>query len=491
MRQNLAAVALLLAGAAAVRSPMQAAAQGSLRYTVELEGLRETAQRLELRMPGWRLLALERGAGLDTDYLAFGLSSAWLALGPVAPRGLLRALADPLTYSPNSEVFAEPTGFRLEGALQGASRRGLWLEPLPGCLGLFALHRPPESAQPWTAGPFGGGALGLVQAGAAACLRRPASRQVSPPGRSPAWRPAFTEARALALLSLPPAPVPDSSPQDWLYERPPFPGGSLLHLAGSLRRESGAAGGRLACFLLGAASGGQRVPAGLLGLWRLAAEGGTWSAQGLLGACTADYRQPEGELYPGAWAAGLRLELRPWPALCLAGCWQCRVDRPPPVPEGTLPKTEEGGLSARLELPLRAGGCLEARAEANRRAKYAADGAVQPSAGAGLDLALRGKPGSLGLILRGDWKEDGTELRGQLCGERRGVRAQAGAAGRRSAGSAASGFHWRPFGRLELSGQDFLFWISAGGAGEVMSLGWSASQRLSVSPTSRTSRSRR
>ncbi len=220
-------------------------------------------------------------------------------------------------------------------------------------------------------------------------------------------------------------------------------------------------------------------------------ERGTWSAQGLLGACSADYRPPEGELYPGAWAAGLRLELRPRPALRLAGCWQCRVDRAPPVPEGNLPKTEEGGLSARLELPLRAGGCLEARSEAVVRAKYAVDGGVQPSAGAGLDLALRGKPGSLGLVLRGDWKEGGAELRGQLCGERRGVRAQAGAAGRQTAGPAASGFRWRPFGRLELSGKDFLFWVSAGGAGEMVSLGWSASQRLPASPTSRTSRSRR
>jgi hypothetical protein len=303
--------------------------------------------------------------------------------------------------------------------------------------------------------------------------------------------PARAEAQLLTLLSQPPASGPALSPEDWLGEHPPFPGGNLLHLGGSLRLEAG--DGRLACLLLAAASGGQRVPAGLLGLWRLEAEAGAWSAQGLLGACSAEYRLPEGELYPGAWAAGLRLEARAGQAFRLAGSWRRRVDRPPAVPEGNLPGTGEGKLAARLEVPLRAGGRLEARAEASARGDYAAEGGVERSAAGGLDLALRGNPGGLGLELRGSWKEDGAELRGQLWGERRGVRVRAGARGQAVSAQAASVFRWRPFGRLELAGKDFLFWISAGGgdSGRETSLGWSASQRLPASPTSRTSRSRR
>ena len=473
MRGNHAVAALLLSWAAAVRSPVQPAAQGSLRCTVELEDTARTALRLELRTPGWRLLALERQAGLDPEYLAFGLGSAWCALGPLAPRGLLRELADPLGFSPGSEVFAEPTGFRLEGALQGSCRRGLWLEPLPGRLGLFAVHRAPEAAEPWLGGLFSRGPPGLLQAGGALRLRRPGRMEV----------------QALALWSLPPAQ--DAPAQEWLDERPGFPGGGLLHLGGSLRLEPPP--GRLACRLLAAASGGKRVAPGLLALGRLDAEGGAWAVQGLLGACTADYRLPEGELYPGAWAAGLRLELRPRPALRLSGSWRCRVDRPPATPEANLPGTREGELSVGVEVPLPAGGRLEAGAEAGGRAKYAADGAVEESAGAGLELALGGKAGRIDLELRGGWKEGEAELRGQLGGERRGVRVLAGAAGSTDGRAAASGFRWHPFGRIELSGRDFLFWLSAGGGdnGREVSLGWSAAQALGKSPTGSTSRSRR
>ncbi len=481
MRKKLAAVALLLCGGAASRGLMQSAAQGSLRYTVELEGLREAAQRLELRAPGWRLLALERGIGLDPHFLAFGLECPWFAAGPLAPRGLLRALADPLGYSPASGVFSEPAGYRLEGALQGASRRGLWLEPLPGRLGLFLVRRPPQEAGAWGAGLLDGGPLGLVQAGGAATLL---------------WdglAAGLVEAQMLALLSRPEPDWRCESPisSEWFFEHPPFPGGSLLHLGGALRLEAG--GGRLACCLMAAASGGQRVPAGLLGLWRLEAEGRGWNAQALLGACSEEYRLPQGEPYPGAWAAGLRLEVRPKPALRLEANWRRRIDWPPAAPEGGLPGTQEGGLSARLAVPLRAGGRLEARAAAEARAKYAADGGVEGSAAADLGLELRGAPGSLAVELSGDWGVGGGGLRGQLCGERGRVRLLVGASGQAAAGRAASGACWRPFGRLELAGEAFRFWLSAGagdGSREI-SLGWSAVQALSKSPTARISRSRR
>ena len=487
MRKKLAAVALLLCAGTTVRSPMPLAAQGSLRYTVELEGLRETAQRLELRAPGWRLLALERGAGLDPDFLAFGLECPWAAAGPLAPRGLLRALSDPLGYSPASGVFSEPAGFRLEGSLQGTSRRGLWLEPWPGRLGLFLVRRPPGQAEDGGAGLSNGGSPGRVQAGGSVTFRWPGPGAVR------------AEAQVLALLSRPEpdwrseSPISPSSDasSEWFFEQPPFPGGSLLHLGGVLRLDVD--GGRLACYLLAAASGGQRVPAGLLGLGRLEAQGGCWNAQGLLGACSRDYHLPQGEPYSGAWAAGARLEVQPRPALRLAGSWQRRVEWPPAAPEGYLPGTREGELSARLAFPLRAGGRLEVRAAAEAGAQYATDGQTEQSAGAGLDLELLGNPGRVELQLRGERKEDGAKLRGQLCGERGAVRVQVGAAGPPGGGQEASGFCWRPFGRLELSGKGFRFWFSAGKgeSGREISLGWSAVQALPKSPTVRISRCRR
>jgi hypothetical protein len=69
----------------------------------------------------------------------------------------------------------------------------------------------------------------------------------------------------------------------------------------------------------------------------------------------------------------------------------------------------------------------------------------------------------------------------------------AGVAGSAGGRVAAGGLRWHPFGRLELSGRQFLFWFSAGGGdegGEVR-LGWSAAQALGKSPTGSTSRSRR
>jgi hypothetical protein len=286
------------------------------------------------------------------------------------------------------------------------------------------------------------------------------------------------------------------STSEWFHERPPFPGGGLLHLGGSLRLQ--ASGGRLACLLLGAASGGQRIAPGLVGLWRMEAQGlagcarGTWSVSALLGACTEGYRLPDGNLYPAAWAAGLDVELRPRPALRLAGGWQRRIDRPPAVPEGFFPGTEQGELSARLTVPLRAGSRLEARTEARARVRYAADGAVDGSAAGELGLRLCGRQGRLDLELKADWTGEGIGLRGQLGGERRGVRLQAGAAVRPPA-LGASAACWRPFGRLELDGKDFLFWLSAAGgdAGGEVSLGWSAAQALPKSPTVNTSRARR
>jgi hypothetical protein len=502
------------AGGLPAHSPMLGPAQRSLRYTVELEGLRELTQRLELRAPGWRLLALERGAGSAPGFPDLGLECPWAAAGPLAPRGLLRALSDPLGYSPASGVFSEPAGFRLEGGMQGASRSGLWLEPLPGRLGLFLVRRRPEGAEDPRSWLLGEGSRGLVQAGGCATFRwpgldRPAGRaspeSASHAGRAKVWPPGFApalraEAQALAVFSHPEAdgrvasPASGASascPQEWQRERPPFPGGGLLHLGGALRLEAGE--GRLGCCLLAAASGGQRVPAGLLGLWRLEAEGRLWSLRALLGTCSRDYRLPQGEPYPGAWAAGLRLEAQPCPQLRLQAGWQRRIDWPPAVPEGQLPGTEQAQLGARLAVPLRGGGRLEARAAAEAGARYAADGGVEASAATDLGLQLSGLPGSLALELRGNWEDGAAGLRGQLGGERGGVRIQVGAAGQLSPGSAAPAGRWRPFGRLELTGEGFRFWFSAGGgdSGRDVSLGWSAAQGLPKSPTVRISRCRR
>jgi hypothetical protein len=483
MRNKLAVVALLVAGSAAGQSPMQSAAQGSLRYTTELEDWRENAHRLELRIPGWRLLAVERGIGLEPEFLALGLASPWCALGPLAPCGLLRELADPLGYSPGSEVFAEEAGFRLEGSLEGASRRGLWLEPFPDSLGLFALGVPTQHRNAGGAGLFGGAPLGLVQAGGVTRFRWPAagrqSGRISTPGSA--------EVEALALLSLLAFTAPAAGAQDWLCERPPFPGGKLAHLAGRLRLEA-EEDGRLACIILSAASGGQRVLPGAFGLCALEAAGKAWNAQGLFGVCSPDYRTPEGGLYSGAWTTGLSLQIRPWGAWRLDGSWRRKVDRPPAAPARNLPGTEEGELGVRLEVPLRAGGRMEVEADALARARYAADGGVEPAVNGGLEAYLRGKRGRLGLELRGTWTQDGRELRGLLLGQCGKVLLCVGAAG-----GGAPGVVVRPFGRLELAGEASLFWLSVGGGdtGKEVSLGWSVSQAWPVSPTTSTSRSRR
>lgn len=477
MRSKLAVCLLCLAGGA-----VGAQGRGSLHYTVELENLQETAERLELRTAGWRVLAVERRLGLEPEYLAFGLACPVAAFGPLAPRGLLRALVDPLGYSPGSEVFAERAGYRLEGSLEGTSRRGLWLEPLPDRLGLFALHSPP--------GPSGSGSAGPVQAGGVALIRLPALGSVltGDAGSVRDAAPARAEVEALALLSL---PFPAGGPPDWLRESAPFPGGKLAHLGGSVRLEAGAGDALLACCLLGAASGGQRVTPGLFSLLELEAARRSWRAIGLAGACTEGYRAPDGGLYRGAWAAGLRLEAQPGPGWWLAGSWQRRIDQPPAAPGSSLPGSQEGELLARMEALLAAGGRLEAKAGAQARASYAANGGVQRSAHGVLEVGLRRKETGLALELQGAWDEAGGELRGLLRGQKGGCRVEVGAAGDVPPRPSGSDRPLRPFGRLELAGRNYHFWVSVQESGEEVSLGWSAAQALPVSPTSRTSRSRR
>jgi hypothetical protein len=446
---------LALAGAGAA-----AQGHGRLRYTARLEELEVLRQRLELEGAGWRLLALDARRGLASVYQAVGLETPWLLLGPVEPCGLLRELANPLGFQPGSGAFIEASGLRLEGSLDGTSRRGLQLEPLPDRLGLYAVR---SRSLPLALG-------GMLQL--------------------PFCRAGQLE--ALAQVALPAQPA---VAEEWFAAQPPYPGGPLLHLSARIRLACPANPPEPAGPVLSwsaAMSTGPRIRPGLYSRLSAGLEAGRAAGEALLGICGTGYHTPEGGDGLTGTQLACRLRLGPRTGTRLQADWSRQVGRLPPMPAAAaaaaLPDSERWSL--RLWLLSRRGNGktigLEATGELG--SSWGSDGVARREACGSLELKLESGLREEVLGAAASWQSDGVNrLRGYASHRSGALLLQAGLELDPACPQAGE-----LFAAAELTGRRLGLSLRLRAALEQpaeLTLGWSAAQELGKSPTSRTSRS--
>lgn len=76
----------------------------------------------------------------NLELKTLGFSSPWFIIGPVNRYGLLREIYNPLGYSPASDVYAEKTGFKLNGSFSYSQYQGLVLNPLPSYISFYLIN---------------------------------------------------------------------------------------------------------------------------------------------------------------------------------------------------------------------------------------------------------------------------------------------------------------------------------------------------------------
>jgi hypothetical protein len=194
------------------------------------------------------------GNGIGHSVLALGAGLSWLRFGPLLPRGMLRMVADPLSFSAWSGVFDERTGLVLDSALR-TPRVGVLLMPVAEYCGLFCRRG--------GAGDMEYGAFGRLPLGTAAA------------------------AECVLLAS---RPDPAAAPDDWYLARSPFPGGDLTHFAARFVLDSPSLDFSCAA---GASSARFAAPGAFSTLWL---RGRLPELEGalLLSGATPGYRAPDG-----------------------------------------------------------------------------------------------------------------------------------------------------------------------------------------------------
>jgi hypothetical protein len=372
--RGLALALLVLVGAGApAQSP------GRLRYSARLEDLEVLRQRLELETGSWRLLALDARRGLKPIYQTVGLEAPWLLLGPVEPRGLLRELANPLGFLPGSSAFTEASGLRLEGSLDGASRRGLQLEPLPDRLELYAAR---SRSLPLAFG-------GILQTSL---------------GRA-------GQAEALAQVAL---PEKSAAAEEWFAAELPYPGGPLLHLAGRIRlgcppNQPEPAGPFLAWSA--ALCAGPRVAPGLYSRLGAGLEARQAAGEALLGVCDTNYRTPEGGVGPQGTQLACRLRVGPPTGTHLQADWNRQIGRPASGPARAssvcLPSSERWSLRLWLEARRSRTKRLGLEAAGELGAEWGTDGVPQRNARGALELRIESGRRKQTLGACAAWQEHG------------------------------------------------------------------------------------
>jgi hypothetical protein len=303
-----------------------------------MEGPAGHGFRCELSDAGSRLLLAYQGEGppgaAAPGCFAFGLSTPWIRIGTLSPAGLIRETANPLGYGPESDVFSEETGFRLDGSVSSPQRAAVLLMPVPGRVGVF-----------YRVGPGGRGQAG--------CFAR------SEPGHRLA-------VEGLAAVA---APAAAGQQEEWFPRLSPFPGALVAQYAARLLMDLP---GAAASATLGL-SGGERRPPGAFLHAGLRMGDDSASAALLLGLADGNYTTLSGEgCFERLSARGTFAIRRPSGAVEL----RCSLDvgQPRFAPARYLPTAGSVGASIERERPLGAVGSVTARIEAERSVHIEPDG---------------------------------------------------------------------------------------------------------------------
>jgi hypothetical protein len=260
---------------------------------------------------------------------AIAVETPWLVAGPLQPAGLLREVQNPLGFSAGSSVFQERTGLSLDLSILGG-RTCFACLPIPGALGLFCLPMTDESL-----------AIGLfVSAAPAAWLGMEAEIQVEDV-------------------------APAGAATEWFPDRPAFPGGALVQLAGRIRaRVPGfAACGTIGCSLA------ETAPPG--GFFHLESEykNGPAEVALLVGAAGEGYRTPAGRTVGAQWRVSGKVGLHGRDDSVEVGC-VIDIRRPVFVPRAYLAEAEALSAGWERDFQLTRGLKASARVEARKEISF-------------------------------------------------------------------------------------------------------------------------
>jgi hypothetical protein len=221
-----------------------------------------TATRWEIREPptlrfsvftsDFKASLVETGAGI----VEVGIAVPGVSIGPLAPLGLLRELANPLAFGAGSEVFAEAPGFRMDFT-QPEAEPGLLCAPAPGTLGVYAV--------PLACGGENYGWYGRAAASSGDAVEG-----------------------ALSVSR----PRTGAGGDDWYLSHAVFPGGTVLNAAARLVRRAGPE----SFVMTAGASAGERGMPDVFSHLLFSESGDGIDCAMLFGAAGPGYRTPKGSI---------------------------------------------------------------------------------------------------------------------------------------------------------------------------------------------------
>ncbi len=262
----------------------------STRVTVDNQFIRseEIRNRFEFQSGESVLVGTDIRRNNEVEYQAIGFSSPYLRAGPLALKGLLREIFNPLAYGPGSSVFQERPEIRLEKSFSGSSKTGIVFDPVPDHAECFLFH-----------------SSGVTKAGGSLSV---------PLG-------SYLETHLLFSTSQPKRATVDDS---WFSDRLSFPGDRLIHGAGRLTLDHPG----LFCSLSLGISGGRRIVPGYFTLLDIVMKTEVFRPELSVGVSSPRYFTPDGKWCDRGMSLGIALTLVPFDFLELEGGYICRLGHP-------------------------------------------------------------------------------------------------------------------------------------------------------------------
>jgi len=260
------------------------------RVTVDNQFIRsgEIRNRIELQNGESVFFAADIRSKNEVEYQAIGVSSPYLRAGPLALKGLLREIFNPLAYGPGSSVFQERPEIRLERSFSGSSKTGIVFDPVPDHAECFLFH-----------------SSGVTKAGGSLSV---------PVG-------SYLETHLLFSTSQPKRETVDDS---WFTDRLPFPGDRLIHGATRLALDHPGLFGSLSLGI----SAGRRIVPGYFTLLDIVMKTEMFQPELSVGISSPRYFTPDGKWCSRGMSLGLVLTFLPFDFIELEGGYTCRLDHP-------------------------------------------------------------------------------------------------------------------------------------------------------------------